>query len=1128
MSFVHLHVHSEYSLLRSTGKLEELVKQAKHLGYEALAITDIDAMYGVIPFYKACLKNNIKPIIGVELAYVKNQDEVKKDHHRLLFLAENNEGYQSLIRLTTRAQEKSSSFGPYVTYEELQANSNGVIAISPFAEGLVQQYIYDKQDASALQHFEWLQSIFGKENVFLELQNHWRQEEREKLLAISNWLKGKEDAIRVIASNHIHFTHKEQHDAHRAIQSIRLGIKLDELPHDYSSSEYYLKSIDEMHHLFKKDGEASRNTLRVADKCNVKIELGNMILPHFPLPNETTATEYLRELCYKGIQERYENPSEETWKRLDYELEVISEMKYEDYFLIVADFMRYAHEKKILTGPGRGSSAGSIVAYVLKITNVDPMKYGLIFERFLNRERISMPDIDIDFPDNRRDEVIRYVKEKYGRTHVAQIITFGTLAAKAAIRDVGRVLGIELPIIDKISKSIPSRPNITLENALKESTVLQGMIESEEKVAELFTIAKEVEGLPRHSSIHAAGIVMSKEPLTNVVPLQIGNDEMYLTQFPMGDIEDIGLLKMDFLGLRNLSFIEQILKLIHNQQHIDIELNNIPFHDVNTFTLLGKGQTSGVFQLESTGMRSVLKRLKPTEFEDIVAVNALYRPGPMENIPVYIRRLHKEEKVTYPHPSLEEILSPTYGVLIYQEQIMQIASKMAGFSLGEADILRRAVGKKKRDVLEEQRQKFVQGSISKGYDEKEANEMYNLILRFADYGFPRSHAVAYSIIAYYLAYLKANYQLEFMTALMGSVIHHHDKLGEYITEARRSGMKVHPPSIQQSEAQFSIKNKDIWIGLHAIKNVGVQAVQAILEERAKSDFDSLFDLCARIPTRLLPKRALDALIVAGALDCIHDDRAQLLASVDDAIEYGEKLREQEKNAQTELFIEEVKQPEYMSVPPLSSKDRLNFEKQVLGFYASGHPIESELALVESFGRLSVIDAKEKKSTLRIAGMIEDVKVIKTKKGDQMAFAQLSDETGEIDLTFFPEVYKDCRLKLQKGELVFVQGNVQEHKGEGKVVVEKCTTISLLKSKKAKGTEPTLYLKINALHEKKGLTALKKELEMSPGNVSVIIVYERTKKALHLSEMWNVSADERLLLKLRSLLGKENVYLKGHK
>ncbi|SDZ54607.1 DNA polymerase-3 subunit alpha [Evansella caseinilytica] len=1131
MSFVHLHVHSEYSLLRSVAKIDRLVREAKLRGFHSLALTDIDAMYGVVRFYQTCREHGIQPIIGVELAYSEDGEPAKdNEDNRIVLLAKNNNGYRALTQLTTRAHEKSSRFGPYVTPSELTADSNSIIAIIPFEDGLVQNLINQGRASEAFQHFQWLRTIFGEENVYLEIQNHWRPADREKLLKISEWLKTND--VPVVASNHVHFIEREQMAAHRVIQGIRLGLTLNEIPSKYSSEEYYLKSAAEMEELFQAWPQAIAATEQIAAACRFELKTGKVELPEYPTDDQKPAKEYLRQLCEKGVDEKYRQPADEVWERLNCELDVISEMNYEDYFLIVADFMNFAARQGIVTGPGRGSAAGSIVAYVLGITKVDPLKYGLLFERFLNPERVSMPDIDIDFQDDRRDEVIHYVKSKYGREHVAQIITFGTLAAKAVIRDVGRVLDIELAIIDRLAKNIPSRPSITLTAAISESSGVQEMIQQNDKLAELIGIAKHLEGLPRHSSVHAAGIVMNKNRLTDIVPLQEGNDGLHLTQYPMGDLETLGLLKMDFLGLRNLSFIQKILQLIEKNHAKKLSLAAIPFDDPATFALLGKGDTSGVFQLESAGMKGVLRRLKPTDFEDIVAVNALYRPGPMENIPTYIRRKHGEETVSYPHVHLQEILEPTYGVLIYQEQIMQIASKMAGFSLGEADILRRAVGKKKREVLEEKRQQFTEGAVKKGYSTEEAGQVYDLIVRFADYGFNRSHAVAYSIVAYQLAYLKANFPLEFMCALMGTVVHYQEKLGEYVAEARRKGLTVHPPSIVESEGNFTVKNGEIWIGLESIKNVGTPAVKEMVKERNLRPFTSLFDLCTRIPGKLLPKRAIDSMIAAGALDPLHENRAQLLASTEIAMEYGESMRLHQTEGQTELFIDEATEPEYISVPPLSEAELLDFEKQVLGFYASGHPVETYLPVIKQYRRATIMEGKAEKAhddRIRIAGLVEKVKTIQTKKKQQMAFLKLSDETGDIDVTVFPESYQAFKTKFHKGELLFIEGKLQEHGGERKLILEKCTSVSALEKKEQQKQQPVLYLKITYFHEKKGsLTQLKKLLQDDPGDVPVVLFYEHANKAMHLSEMWNVSGEEKLLLKLKGLLGQENVFLKSRR
>ncbi|WP_280769904.1 DNA polymerase III subunit alpha [Salipaludibacillus daqingensis] len=1128
MGFVHLHVHSEFSLLRSGAKINALVQDAVSKNYSALALTDVDAMHGVIPFYKECKKNNIKPIIGVELAVTRTLLlDREKPKFRLLFLAKNNQGYRDLLSLTSKARTKENDHEPYVTYDELEHYLSNVIVISPFEEGEIQQLIESGIEEKGSELFHKLVSYSGNENVYIEIQNHWKRTEREKLLSLRDWINRKQ--IPIVASNHVHFISREQVDAHRVLHAIRMGEQLSHLPDDISSEEYTLKSELEMKEVLPSWSDALEESGKIAERCCVEISLGESVLPHFPLEEGVSSHTFLRDKCYEGLQKRYGKLTSELTDRLDYELKVISDMNYEDYFLIVADFMEYAHNQKILTGPGRGSAAGSLVAYVLDITNVDPIKYGLLFERFLNPARVSMPDIDIDFSDQQRDQVIQYVAHKYGKNHVAQIVTFGTLAAKAAIRDSGRVLDIEQGKIDRVAKLIPSRPNIKIRDAVKENESLKNMIKEDKDLTELFRIAEHIEGLPRHTSIHAAGIVISKEPLTNVVPLQKGHDGLYLTQYPMGDLENIGLLKMDFLGLRNLSFIEKVIQLIHKTEGKTIDINDLPTSDKRTFHMLGEGDTSGIFQLESSGMKSVLRRLKPSHFEDIVAVNALYRPGPMENIPSYIARKHGTENVSYPHPDLEVILKPTYGVLIYQEQIMQVASRMAGFTLGESDVLRRAVGKKKRETLEKTRVQFVKGARNKGYSSEEAETVYDLIVRFADYGFNRSHAVAYSMISYQLAYLKANYPLQFSSGLMDMSIHHQDKLAEYISEARRKGMIISGPSIQKSDTLFTVKENAIWIGLASLKNVGLQTVKKLVEIRNQAPFENLFDLCERVPTKFLPRRALESLVFAGALDDFNVDRATLLASIDDALECGVKEQEKRERGQAPLFFEEETKPAYTEVARLSDKDRLRFEKDVLGFYASGHPMEEEINLLKLYDRKTIATVKEQiddRTKVRVAGMIEDLRVIQTKNKEQMAFMRLSDETAEMEVTIFPKPFREFQTKLQKEELIFVEGKVQVHQGDKKIILDKCTTMDALNRKHQERNQPVLYLYITTLHERNGkLKELKKLLQDTPGEVPVVLKYQSNQKAIRLSEMWNVSSEEIFINKLKGVLGNKNVYFK---
>jgi DNA polymerase-3 subunit alpha len=933
--------------------------------------------------------------------------------------------------------------------------------------------------------------------------------------------------IPLAAMNETYYTNREDSKAHHILLCIKHGAKEREsgsiaLPTD----EYYLKSADEMEERFEYEKEAVHNTEKIARSCQLDLELGIPMLPKYPLPDGISAYEYLKERCMEGAKERYRELTHSVIDRIDYELSVIQRMKFEDYFLVVWDFMKFAHESGMITGPGRGSAAGSIIAFVLKITSVDPLEHGLLFERFLNPERVSMPDIDIDFPDTRREEVLKYVAAKYGSEHVAQIITFGTLAAKAAVRDAGRVMDTPGEVVDKTAKLIPSRPGITLNAALKESYGFEKAYSEDEGVRKLVDVAMTLEGLPRHASTHAAGVVISSDPLSDHVPLQEGHGGIPLTQYSMEWLEEAGLLKMDFLGLRNLSLIEEIITSVHNRTGFKVHLSEIPFDDTKTFELLGTGDTTGVFQLESDGMRRVLQKLKPTEFEDIVAVNALYRPGPMQNIPEYIEGKHGMKKVSYLHPDLEPILSSTYGVIVYQEQIMQIASKAAGFTLGEADLLRRAVGKKKRDILIRERAHFVEGCLMKGYSSETAEALYDLIVRFADYGFNRSHAVAYSVIAYQLAYLKANYPLDFMAALLSSVIGNPDKTSAYIKESRHKGIPVLPPCVRNSGIAFRAEKDAVRFGLLSIKNAGLQAIRHIEEMNSEKAFDDLFDLCARCSLKKVNKRTLESLIFAGALDCFGIERSTLLATLDSALEYGEKVQSLQEQEQYMLFgdKEGIPKPGYVEVPPLKENERLNFEQEALGFYFSSHPVERYRRLLDEWNSLKVqsLLQLESRQEARAGIMIDKVRVIKTKKGDMMAFIACSDETGETEAVAFPEAYKAYHSFLVKGELLFVEGTVEKRNDSGQLLIRKVMPLAKLPHKKA-GTTSVLYVKFSSGREERTLSAAAEILSSSQGKTPVILYDEQTGKKVQLKQ--TVKADRSLIEELQAITGEENVILK---
>lgn len=1119
VDFTHLHVNTEYSLLKGAAKIDALVNQAKKLGYSSLAITDQNAMYGVIPFYQACKQAGIKPIIGLELSIIDDNNS----ESRLILLAKTSKGYTNLVKLCSIAHVLPAGQQPIVEKKYLHSYKDDLIAICSAYKGEIQYQLLQNNQYGAIQALNQYTTIFG-DDFYIGLHDHNIAEEKEVNLKVIKF--AQENKVKLVATNQVMYVNKEDALAHKCLLAIGEGTTLRELNSEFLTEEFYLKPMEDMKELFFNLPNALANTIEVARQCNVEFSFDQYTLPSYPLPSEENSKDYLRKLCFKGMKERYSKITNEIEARLDYELKIIDQMKFNDYFLIVWDFMDYAHKRKILTGPGRGSAAGSLVAYVLKITNVDPIKYDLLFERFLNPERISMPDIDIDFPDIRREEVIDYVYKKYGKNHVAQIITFGTLAAKAALRDVGKVIGIPLKEIDRVAKLISSRPNLTIDIAVNESPILTKLIEEHEHIKEWIMLAKRVEGIPRHVSTHAAGVVMSSDPLTDKVPLQKGHLDVLLTQYPMNVLEDLGLLKMDFLGLRNLSFIEEILQHVSQMENETININEISYTDERTFQLLGSGETTGIFQLESPGMRRVLKKLKPTEFEDIVAVNALYRPGPMENIPLYIAGKHKERKVSYVHPDLIPILEKTYGVIVYQEQIMQIASKLAGFSLGEADILRRAVSKKKREVLEEQRSRFVQGCIQNGYTKPVADEVYDLIVRFANYGFNRSHSVAYSMISYQLGFLKANYPTAFFAAVFTSAIGLHQKLNEYISDAKRRKITVLPPSINKSLATFTVNESgEIQFGLAAIKNVGYRAIDEIVHERAENGpYSDIFDFCARVNLRLINRRTLEAFVTAGAFDEFKHHRAGLLATLDYALEYGEQVKKLKEDKQTTLFVEDIEKPKVVEVPPFKEKEKLYFEKEALGFYLSSHPIEEYSQILESYGCLSIVNAKEAASgPTRIAGLIEKVRMIKTKKGEQMAFIRISDDSGELDVTAFPKIYRQFFSVLQEGQLLFLEGKMETTEERSQLIVMKATDPQKINRKVV---EKKCYLKIS--HDQMSqplLTQVKGILKKNPGNVMVILFYEENKQTIQLSDDFNISASNQCLEELKQVLGEKNVVLK---
>ncbi|MEH7176481.1 DNA polymerase III subunit alpha [Neobacillus vireti] len=1119
MSFIHLHVYSAYSLLSSTASVPELVHQAKNKGFKAVALTDRNVMYGTIEFYKLCLKNNIQPIIGLT---VDVESEIEKENsYPLVLLAENEIGFKNLLKISSAVQTKAENGIPF---KWLKHYAEGLIAISPGIEGEIEQNLLSDHREQAIEIIKNLESIFGKGSFFLALQNH--QLEEEATLTDRIQTIAKELNTPLAATNRVHYIEQDDMFAHECLLAIKNGDKLqDDHREKLGSDQFYLKTAKEMIEGFSDIPEALENTITIARRCMVNIELNKTYLPEFPTENSQPAEKYLEKLCKQGLRERFDSPTEEHLERLAYELSVINSMKFSNYFLIVWDFMRYARENGILTGPGRGSAAGSLVAYVLYITDVDPLAHNLLFERFLNPERISMPDIDIDFPDHRRDEVIEYVAKKYGELHVAQIVTFGTLAAKAAIRDVGRVFGLNTKELEQLSRRIPARLGINLEDAYKESQPLRAFINESPINRKLYETALKLEGLPRHTSTHAAGVVISEKQLIELVPIQKGHNHVYLTQYSMEYLEEIGLLKMDFLGLRNLTLIESIVSTIQKKTGRKIDIKSVPLQDEKTFELLARGETTGIFQLESEGMRKVLTRLKPSRFEDIVAVNALYRPGPMENIPLFIDRKHGKQAVEYPHKDLEPILENTYGVIVYQEQIMQIASKMAGFSLGEADLLRRAVGKKQKDVLDRERDHFVKGALKKGYEVSLANDLYDLIVRFANYGFNRSHAVAYSMIAYQLAYLKANYPLYFMAGLLTSAIGNETKIAQYILETKQKDIDILPPSINYSGYSFQVEKAGIRYSLAAIKSVGAQALREIFRERRNKKFEDLFDFCTRVSSKAINRKTLEALVHSGSFDEFNEDRAVLLASLDVALEHAQLFKVDE-SSQVELFPDEFQlKPKYVQVDPIRLEDKLLFEKEALGFYLSDHPVSIFEKGLKQAGACVLFELSADHKRAAAGVYVTASRKIRTKKGDSMAFLNVSDSSGEMEAVAFPVVYKKYSHLLDHGKFAVIEGKVEERDGKLQFIIQQVTEMETWLRTKTK-KESILYLKIvKAKEDEQSLTHLKQLFKDNPGETNVVLHYETSKKTIRLGSEFMIKPSNHLLETLCEFLGNKNVVLK---
>ncbi|WP_256759939.1 DNA polymerase III subunit alpha [Cohnella sp. WQ 127256] len=1189
--FVHLHVHSEYSLLDGAARIKEMAAKAAELGMTSLALTDHGVMYGAIPFYKACLEHGIKPIIGME-AYITagsrhdKQSRKEQPTYHLTLLAKNETGYRNLMKLTSIGHLEGFYYRPRIDFESLTAHSEGLICLSGCMSSELSRQLMDDNYVEAKATATRYRDLFGAD-YYLEIQDHGILE--QKKITASVIQLSEELGIPLAATNDSHYICEDDHSLQDVLLCIGTGKTVDD-PDRFkiSTNQLFLKSGEEMAALFRHVPEAIANTVKIADSCKLELEFGKHILPSFsPLPEKSSAAQYLSELCDKGLQERFAGLLE--WQddrfrqaaedRLQYELQVIGQMGFNDYFLIVWDFIRFAHENSIVTGPGRGSAAGSLVAYVLKITDVDPLKHKLLFERFLNPERVSMPDIDIDFSDERRDEVIRYVVEKYGSEHVAQIITFGTLAARAAIRDVGRVMNLPYGEVDKTAKLIPGMPGMSIERAMRESSEFKALAEGTSGAAELIAMARRVEGMPRHASTHAAGVVISSDPLTDYVPLQEGTDGVPLTQYSMENLEAVGLLKMDFLGLRTLSIIERSLATIKEQTGSGLRWEEVSYEDSATYELMGRGDTTGIFQLESSGMRRVLKELKPSSFEDIVSAVALYRPGPMEFIPQFIRAKHGLVEVEYPHSNLEPILSDTYGIIVYQEQIMQIASTMAGFTLGQADLLRRAVSKKKREVLDEQRKFFVAGSLMQGYSEEEANSVYDLIVRFADYGFCRAHAAAYAVLAFQTAYLKAHYPVAFMASMLTAVVGNQRKTAEYVDECRRMGIAVMKPDVNESGVLFTpiqVASEGIpgaiRFGLAGVKNVGTQAIDSVLRERQGSPFESLSDFCRRVDPRVCNKRVIESLVQAGALESMPGHRSQQLAALEPTLAAAAIWRKEREELQIELF-DFAESPNWNvdlpTVPPYTQTQMLELERELMGLYLSGHPLDAFDELMDELRLDRLVDIADavEGATVFTAGMVVSLKPFVTRKGQSMAFLEIEDRIMGTELVAFPTVWAKAAAIAKKGSLVFVRAKVQQGDEDYKLLADDILPLdatdlklqverlrrlgqttrssggyasrtgagaSTLKEPSPPTLPPTpqsssiqrVYIRIDAPHEKPAtLIRLKLLLKTYPGELVTVLHYERERRTVALSDEYKVNPAPELITELEKLLGTGSVRLK---
>lgn len=1146
--FVHLHLHSEYSLLDGACRIQKLMDKALEQGVNSIAITDHGNMYGVIDFYKAAKAKGIRPIIGCEVYVAKRSRfdkvyELDIESQHLVLLCKNNIGYQNLIQLVSLSYTEGFYNKPRVDKEILKQYSEGLIALSACLAGEIPRYLLQNDYKAAKQAALEYQNIFGEGNFYIEIQNHGI-EEQVKILPLLAKLS-RETSIPLVATNDCHYIEKSDSKMHKVLLCIQTNHTLnDENAMEFSSSEFYFKSPDEMKNLFSEYPDSIENTVKIAEQCNLDFEFGNTKLPRFEVPNNQDHFTYFKEQCYKGLYEKYGDTVEESIKsRLDYELSTISEMGYVDYYLIVHDFIRFAKSQGIPVGPGRGSGAGSIAAYCIGITGIDPIKYNLLFERFLNPERISMPDFDIDFCYERRQEVIDYVVEKYGKDHVAQIITFGTMAARGSIRDVGRVMGIPYNQVDEIAKLVPMELNMTIDKALSTSAELQNKYMSDFTTKELIDMAKKVEGMPRQASTHAAGVVITKEPVSSYVPLAKNNDAV-VTQFTMTTLEELGLLKMDFLGLRTLTVISHAENIIKSTEP-DFSIDNIPQNDKAVFKMLATGDTDGVFQFESNGMKSVLTRLKAENIEDLIAVISLYRPGPMDSIPKYIENRHNPQKVKYLHPLLSKILDVTYGCIVYQEQVMQIFRTLAGYSLGRADIVRRAMSKKKHDVMEKEKDIFINGLIAengsvevegclrRGVDEQIAKSILLEMEGFASYAFNKSHAAAYAFISYQTAYLKCHYPKQFMAALLTSVLEDSNKVSLYIAECSRLKITVLPPHVNESDSGFTVVNDNLRFGLLAVKNLGKGFIDVLLMERkTNGKFKSFYDFCKRMYSKDLNKRVVESLIRCGSLDNLGANRRQMLLVYQSVISSLENNKRKNIEGQIGFFDSREGHDDQIDLPnvdEVSMSELLNMEKEATGLYLSGHPMAKyeDLANSGSFDKIASFSTESHnadKEFVKLLCIITKVKLKTTKSNSMMAFVQIEDLSGSIEMLVFPKTLEYYSTYFKENKILIVGGRVNFRENEGsKVICKSVMSPDELNNKDNKKASklPGLYIKVpqkNCDKEKRAFLLI----SIFEGITPVYVYYEDTKKLIRNPSSLRVSINDPLVVELKKQLGNENV------